>query len=339
MKKNLSLAGIICMLFFFSCVKENDVSMDFKITGVNNKTITRGDEIEMPLKVFYLGGEKEDVTVSAENLPSGVSITFDNDTGEPDFSLTATVTVDINTSSATYVIPFKVRSGGDKFITKDFNLTVADPANHFPEIVLAAAPSMTWTLNDPYIEPGYYATDFEDGDISSLVQVTGSVNYNLAGTYVVIYKVIDSDGDSATVQRTVDVVNSNAHMQGLYNCTTVIQGGATFTWNAYIETSATINNRFIFNKISDCLGTLAIPMRLQVIPGSGNSITIPSQIVFGSNTAQPTHCDEAYHNVAGGGTVTYTMPYTFNFTYTDLYEDSNGLQHTYTKTDTYVKVP
>ncbi|MEP7263763.1 MAG: immunoglobulin-like domain-containing protein [Bacteroidota bacterium] len=339
MKKNISLAGILCLLFFFSCVKENDVSMDFKITGVNNKTITRGNGIEMPLKVFYLGGEKQDVTVSVENLPSGISITFDNSTGEPDFSLLASVAVDINTPAGTYVIPFKVKSEADKFITKDFNLTVADPANHFPQIVIAGSTSMVWTLNDPFIDPGYYATDVEDGDLSSLVQVTGSVDYNLTGFYTIIYKVKDSDGDSTIVQRTIQIVNNNAYMQGLYNCTTVIQGGPTFTWLGYVETSSTINKRFVFNKISDCLGTLAIPMRLQVIPGSGNSVTIPSQIVFGTNPAQPAHCDEAYHNIAGGGTVTYTMPYTFIVTYTDLYEDLNGLQHTYTKTDTYIKVP
>jgi Domain of unknown function (DUF5011) len=339
MKNQLTISIVLFLFMFFSCTKDNDLSMDFKITGVNNKTIVRGTGIVMPMEVFYLGGEKQKATVSAENVPSGIIVSFDNSTGEPDFSLTCYVSADVNMIPGNYSVTIKVVSEVQKQITKDFIITVTDPANKVPVLTLAGPASTTWVLNDPYLEPGYMAIDVEDGDLTSQVIVTGSVNYDKTGNYTINYKVFDSDGDSAVKNRTITVLNSNAYMQGLYNCTTAIQGGPTFTWQSFIETSSTNNFHFVFNKISDCLGSLTSPMRLQVIPSGANNVTIPPQVVYGSNSAQPTHCEPAFHNIAGGGTVTYTAPYTFIIQYTDLYEDSTGLQHLFVKTDTYIKAP
>src|SRR5687767_14715160 len=128
----------------FSCTKENDVSMDFKITGANNKTVVRGEHIFMPLEIFYLGGEKEKVTVTAADIPAGISIEFDNATGEPDFALTATVTAAINLSPSVSTITFFITSESGKQISKSFELTVADPANKIPVLTLAGQANATW---------------------------------------------------------------------------------------------------------------------------------------------------------------------------------------------------
>jgi hypothetical protein len=338
MKKQIT--GIAALLLiFFACVKENDVSMDFKLTGANNKTIVRGTEIEMALKVFYLGGEKEDVTVSAQNFPSGITADLNHAKGEPDFELSAFINVDINMAPGNYPVTFIVESASGKKFTRDFTITVTDPANKFPVLTLAGSGNITIDLNSSWSEPGYMAIDPEDGDLTSQVVVTGTVNPDFAATYSLLYKVFDSDGDSAYKYRSVHVVNSNSYMQGLYNCTTAIQNGPTFTWTGNVSTSAIHNYEFVLSKISDCLGTLATPMQLSVIPSGTNSITIPTQIVYGTNPSAPNHCETAYHLITGSGTVSYTPPYTFVINYTDLYEDSNGLQHTFTKTDTYVKAP
>ncbi len=329
----------IYLLLLTACVKDNDVSMDFKITGVNNKTLVRGYGVTLPLKVFYLGGEKNDVTISAEGVPSGISISFDNSTGEPDFELNATVQTEAGLSPGDYKMVIKGESEDGKIFDRELTITITDPANKIPQITLAGSTNIIHTLNDPFMDPGYYATDEEDGDITSQVIITGSVNYNNVGNYILRYVVYDSDGDSTFRQRNVSVINSNAHMQGLYNCTTEVQNGPTFTWTSYIATSSTTNFNFVLNKISDCLGSLINPMELELIPFGANNVSLPAQVVYGSNTSQPSHCDPAYHQITGSGTVTYVMPYTFIITYTDLYEDSNGLQHTYVKTDTYVKVP
>jgi hypothetical protein len=59
-------------------------------------------------------------------------------------------------------------------------------------------------VGDPFIDEGAVASDPEDGDISSDIQVTGSVPTSEAGTYVLMYNVSDSKGCKAReVIRTV----------------------------------------------------------------------------------------------------------------------------------------
>jgi hypothetical protein len=337
MKKPVSCLLVIFSLLFYCCTKDNDLSMDFKLTGVSNKTIVRGASIEVDMKVFYLGGEKEDATVSAINFPSGISIVMSNETGEPDFELSAAIAVDINMTPGNYPVAMKVISESGKEITRDFIITVTDPANQVPSLMLAGSNNITWTLNDVYTEPGYLATDVEDGNITSQVTIQGSVNYDLVGVYHVHYKVVDSDGDSAIAHRSITVLNSNEFMQGLYTCTTVVQGGPTFTWQTYVQVSSTQNNHFALSMISNCLGTPTDPIQLDVIPVGANDLEIPPQVVFGWNPSQPAQCDTAYHSFAGTGTVSYTPPHTIILNYTDFYKDSDGLQHFFTKTDTYIK--
>jgi hypothetical protein len=337
MKKPVSLLLLIFSLLFYCCTKDNDLSMDFKLTGVENKTITRGTAIQIDMKVFYLGGEKEDATVSPINFPQGISITLTNETGEPDFELSAVISVDINTTPGNYPVAMKVVSESGKEITRDFIITVVDPANHIPIITLAGSTNTTWTLNDVYTEPGYLASDVEDGNITSQVTVQGSVNYDLVGVYHVFYKIVDSDGDSSTAARTVTVLNSNAYLQGAYNCTTVTQNGPTFSWVSYVQTSPIHNLNFALNQISDCLGTTADPLTLEVIPLGTSGLDIPTQTVFGWNTSHPDHCDTAYHTFTGTGTISYTLPYTIVLNYSEFYKDSDGTQHFFNKTDTYVK--
>jgi len=59
------------------------------------------------------------------------------------------------------------------------------------------------------IDETYLATDAEDGDLTSQVQVTGleQVNFNRAGRYDITYTVVDSDGNEVAKKRTISVVN------------------------------------------------------------------------------------------------------------------------------------
>ena len=58
-----------------------------------------------------------------------------------------------------------------------------------------------------YIEPGYKATDDQDGDITSKVVVTNGVNVHDTGYYQVKYNVSDKAGNAAIEKiRTVHVV-------------------------------------------------------------------------------------------------------------------------------------
>ncbi|MGL5617110.1 MAG: glycosyl hydrolase family 18 protein [Sarcina sp.] len=54
---------------------------------------------------------------------------------------------------------------------------------------------------------GVTATDKEDGDLTSKIKVTGSVDTNKVGKYDLTYTVADSENLTATVNRTIEVVN------------------------------------------------------------------------------------------------------------------------------------
>ena len=64
-------------------------------------------------------------------------------------------------------------------------------------------------MGSTFVDPGATAYDEEDRDISNSIQVSGSVDTNTHGTYVLAYNVTDSDGNSATVVvRTINVVDN-----------------------------------------------------------------------------------------------------------------------------------
>ena len=81
-----------------------------------------------------------------------------------------------------------------------------------PVITLLGDKNMTISLNSRYKEPGYKATDYTDGKISRNVIVTGKVNTSQVGTYPITYKVTNSRGKTAIVQRFVKVIKETSNL-------------------------------------------------------------------------------------------------------------------------------
>jgi len=79
--------------------------------------------------------------------------------------------------------------------------------NSAPVIILNGEEVMELAQNDTFTEPGYTATDAEDGDITANVVVTGTVDTATIGAYTLTYSVTDSAGLTSTVTRTVNVVS------------------------------------------------------------------------------------------------------------------------------------
>jgi hypothetical protein len=70
-----------------------------------------------------------------------------------------------------------------------------------PVITLLGAAEMSLQIGvGSFIDPGYTATDNNDGDLHDKVQVTGSVNVTKIGTYTIYYNVSDQSGNSAEVK-------------------------------------------------------------------------------------------------------------------------------------------
>lgn len=86
-----------------------------------------------------------------------------------------------------------------------------------PTIVLEGDSPYEIVLGDTWDEPGYSATDDEDGDISANVTVDSSdINLNEIGEYEVTYTVTDDAGNTGVKTRLVRVVVGEANYLGLY---------------------------------------------------------------------------------------------------------------------------
>ena len=74
-----------------------------------------------------------------------------------------------------------------------------------PSITLNGSSIINLILNSNYSELGATATDDFDGDVTSLISITGSVDTSSVGTYTLTYSVEDAAGNSSSITRTVVV--------------------------------------------------------------------------------------------------------------------------------------
>ncbi|QNK76757.1 S8 family serine peptidase [Winogradskyella sp. PAMC22761] len=90
------------------------------------------------------------------------------------------------------------------------NLIAGTPDTTAPVITLNGPSTINLEVGDTYTELGATATDDVDGDLTSSIVVTGTVNTSISGTYVKYYNVSDAAGNtSAQVTRTISVIESS----------------------------------------------------------------------------------------------------------------------------------
>ena len=100
-----------------------------------------------------------------------------------------------------------------------------------PELEILGNPTVQLEIGDTYVEPGYRASDNVFGDMQSRVTITGDVNTSKAGTYEIIYSVVDIAGNvSESVKRSVVISNEVAE-----NPTTYWWSSATTIGNGFYQ--------------------------------------------------------------------------------------------------------
>lgn len=126
------------------------------------------------------------------------------DNADGSVAVTVSGSVDVNTPG-TYTLTYSATdSAGNTGTTTRIVTVVADAA---PTITLTGG-NVTIAQGGTWSEPGYSATDAEDGDITADVVVGGdTVDTNTPGVYTITYNVSDSAGNAAAQRtRTVTVV-------------------------------------------------------------------------------------------------------------------------------------
>jgi prepilin-type N-terminal cleavage/methylation domain-containing protein len=117
-------------------------------------------------------------------------------------------------------------------------IAVGGPDKTPPVLTLLGSDPMTAFQGDSYTDAGATAVDESDGDITTNIKTTGSVNTATVGTYTITYNVADNAGNSATpVTRTVNVIAYTDYVVSegvnkpklITGMTPVIWGGSSWT--------------------------------------------------------------------------------------------------------------
>ena len=152
-------------------------------------------------------------------LVGTVSLTHEAATSYTDAGATAVDALDGNLTASIVVaghdfnntaigdnnVTFNVSdAGGNAAAEKIRTVTVVDTTD--PVITLVGDSNVSHGINTAWNDPGVTATDTRDGNLSSQVAVSGTVDVNATGANVLTYNVSDAAGNAATsVTRTVNV--------------------------------------------------------------------------------------------------------------------------------------
>ena len=113
-----------------------------------------------------------------------------------------------------------------------------------PVVTLLGDANVTHAKDVAWVEPGATASDTLDGNLTNQVTITGTVDVNSTGAYVLTYSVSDGAGNDSNVTRTVNVGMATTHtVQGASNLQMVWVEPGTFTMGSPTSESGTIIDR------------------------------------------------------------------------------------------------
>ncbi len=158
---------------------------------------------------LIVGGGNPHYVVKGTSFSDPGYYAFDTKDGNITNKVTKSGSVNTNTLG-NYVIRYSVTNSRGKVENATREVIVIENTNTIGNLTFSLKGSESITLNygDKYVEPGYTATDSKDGNITSKVKVTGSVNTNESGMYVLNYSVTNSTGITKSLIRIITVKDS-----------------------------------------------------------------------------------------------------------------------------------
>ena len=178
--------------------------------------------------ITLLGDTTVTIEVGTTYTDSGATAA-DNYDGDLTSSIAIVNNVDTSTVG-TYTVTYNVSdTSGNAAVPVTRTVNVVDTTA--PVITLLGDNPMTIEVGTTFTDPGATASDAGDGDLTSSIVVSGSVDTSTIGTYTLTYDVSDTSGNPAdSVTRTVNVVDTTVPVITLLGDTTVtIEVGATYT--------------------------------------------------------------------------------------------------------------
>ena len=230
--------------------------------------------------------------------------------------------------------------------------------NNPPSLTLSGADPLRLAIGSTFIDPGATATDAEDGNLTTSIVESGTVDTGIAGTYIRTYQVSDSLGKSDTITRNVVVTDlpiitvQGDNPLSLYQFQSFSDPGATAVDSAGNDITAgiittgsvdanTVGNYTLFYNVSD--GEIAAAEEQRVVnvlfnnpPGisliGSNTINLAVGDVFNDPGASATDAEDGNitANIVESGGVNTSLAGTYTRTYqiTDSLGKSNSITRT-----------
>ena len=132
--------------------------------------------------------------------------TNDNQVNVNGVNVTTTIE-NLQDNTTYYVRTFLTNALGEFYGNEVSFLTSETPDTTAPVITLIGDASVSVFRNTNYVDAGAIATDNVDGDLTSSIVTTGSVDVTTIGIYTITYSVSDAAGNSASVSREVSVID------------------------------------------------------------------------------------------------------------------------------------
>jgi hypothetical protein len=174
---------------------------------------------------------------------------------------------------------------------------------------------MTVECHSVFSNPGATASDVCAGDLTSSIQVSGSVNANTPGSYTLTYSV--SDGvNTSSIQRTIQVVDTAApaltipgavHLAtapGATTCGLVIPDATLGTASANDACAGSLTVQRTGVPAGNLFPVGTTTLNYQVVDGNGNQAAGTQQVVVTDGTPPSLTVPPAVSTVTGSGATT-----------------------------------
>ena len=223
--------------------------------------------------ITLFGDDTIIIAVGSTYQDAGATVSDDCDP-DPQLEVDNPVTTD---RPGLFQVRYTVRDASGNVRTAQRTVLVRDVTP--PVITLVGDPEVVIECTEIYTDAGATAVDNVDGDISSRITVTGSVNTSVPGTYTLTYNVRDQANNPATpVTRTIRVVDTVAPEVAITGNPTVtvecggsyVDAGATATDSCHgdLSDAIVVNNPVntavpgvyqVTYTVSDPSGNAAVP--------------------------------------------------------------------------------
>ena len=190
--------------------EEKDGKVYYSVTDASGNTATAEREIiykDVIAPVITLNeGENYRAQLGQDFVDPGFCAT---DECDGDITANVKVTGAVNGhSEGTYSLTYQVADSSGNETTVTRNITITDIAG--PVLTLNGSKDLYIKIGESYSEAGFSAIDTIDGDLTSQVSVSGSVDTSKMGSNTITYTVTDSHGNITTATRHVFVYRKQA---------------------------------------------------------------------------------------------------------------------------------